>query len=153
MSNAVYRKAVENLKNLKVVSNKKDYLKWASKSSYMLHKIFHHDLVAISKNKVTLTLNKPTYIGICISKLRKVLLYEFHYNYNKNKHGNNSRPLFIDPDSLMYEDVYDDFSNVNKCLTSVIIQLSKNILITQTNQWLVKRKMKKLVLRLNNLLD
>ena len=46
--------------------------------------------------------------------LNKVLVYESHYNYIKNKYGNNSILLFTDTDSLMYEikadDVYDDFS-------------------------------------------
>ena len=118
MNNAVYGKTMENLRNridVKLVSNKKDYLKWTSKPSYMSHKIFDNDLVAIRKNKVTLTLNKPAYIGMCILELSKVLMYEFHYDYIKNKYGNNSRLLFTDTDSLMYEikteDVYEDFSN------------------------------------------
>ena len=38
----------------------------------------------------------------------------FHYDKVKNKYINNSRLLFIDTDSLMYEikteDVYEDFS-------------------------------------------
>ena len=75
------------------MSNKKDYLKWTSKSSFMSHKIFDNDLVAIRKNKVTLTLNKPAYIGMCILELSKVLMYEFHYDYIKNKYDNNSAGL------------------------------------------------------------
>ena len=67
---------------------------------------------------------------MCILELSKVLMYEFHYDYIKNKHGNNSRLLFTDTDNLKYEirteDVYEDFS---------------------------KDKMKQLVLRLNNLPD
>ena len=51
---------------------------------------------------MTLTLNKPAYIGMCILELSKVLMYEFHYNY-KNKYGNNPRLLFTDTNSLMYE--------------------------------------------------
>ena len=50
MNNAVYGKTMENLRNrinVKLVSNKKDYLKWTSKPSYMSHKIFDNDLVAI----------------------------------------------------------------------------------------------------------
>ena len=128
MNNAVYGKTMENLRNridVKLVSNKKDYLKWTSKPSYMSHKIFDNDLVAIRKNKVTLTLNKPAYIGMCILELSKVLMYEFHYDYIKNKYGNNSRLLFTDNDSLMYEikteDVYEGFSSNKKCLISVII--------------------------------
>ena len=109
---------MENLRNridAQLVSNKKDYLKWTSKPSYMSHKLFDNDLVATRESKVTLTLNKPAYIGMLILELRKVLMYEFHYNYIKNKYGNNSRLLFADTDSLIYEikteDVYECFSN------------------------------------------
>ena len=81
----------------------------------MSHKIFDNDLVAICRSKVTLTLNKPACIRMCILELSKVLIYEFHYDYIKNKYGNNSKLLFTDTDSLIYEikteDVYKDFSN------------------------------------------
>ena len=115
---ATYGKTMENLRNkidVKLVSNKKDYLKWESKASYMSYKIFDNDLVAIRKNKVNLTLKKPAYIGMCILELSKVLMYKFHYGYIKNKCYNNSALLFTDTDILMYEikteDVYKDFSN------------------------------------------
>ena len=102
----------------------------------MSHKIFDNHLVAIRKNKVTLALNKSAYIVMCILELSKVLMYEFHYDYIKNKYGNNSILLFTDTDSLMdeikTEDVYEDFSN-DKCLTFVIIQLRQSIMIIQTN--------------------
>ena len=41
----------------------------------MLHEIFDNDLVTIHKNKVTLTLNKPAYVGMCILDLNKILRY------------------------------------------------------------------------------
>ena len=47
---------MENLKNgidVRLVNNEKDYLKWTSKPTYMLHKIFHNKLVVIHKTKVT----------------------------------------------------------------------------------------------------
>ena len=96
---------MENLRNridLRLVNNEKYYLKWALKPSYLSHKMFDHDLVAARKSKVTLTLNKPAYIGLCILDLSKVLMYGFHYDYIKNKHGNNSILLFTDTDSLMH---------------------------------------------------
>ena len=63
MSNTVHGKIMKNLKNiidnyLTLVRNKKDYLKWTSKASYISHKIFDNDLVAIRKSKVISTLNK-----------------------------------------------------------------------------------------------
>ena len=138
MNNVVYGKTMENVRNrinVKLVSNKKDYLKWTSKPSYMSHKIFHSDSVAIHKNKMTLTFNKPAYIRMCILELIKVLMYEFYYDYIKNKYGN-------DTNSLMYEikteDVYEDFKTIKKYVTLEIIELSQNIMIIQNNQWLAK---------------
>ena len=81
MNNAIYRKTIENLRNridVKLVSNKKDYLKWTSKPSYMSREIFDNDLVAIRKNNVTLMLNKPAYTGMRILELSKLLMYKFH---------------------------------------------------------------------------
>ena len=50
-----------------------------------------------------------------ILELSKVLIYEFHYDYIKNKYGNSSILLFTDINSLMRdikgEVVYEDFSN------------------------------------------
>ena len=69
----------------------------------MSHKIFDNNLVAIHKSKLALILNKPAYIGVCISELSKVLMYEFHYDYAKNKYRNDSKLLFTDTDSLMHE--------------------------------------------------
>ena len=77
MNNAVYRKTMENLRNLidvKLVNNEKDYLKCTSKPSYMSHKIFDNNLVAIGKSKVSLKLNKPAYVIICILELSEVLM-------------------------------------------------------------------------------
>ena len=69
----------------------------------MSHKKFDNDLIAIGKNKLTLTLSKLAHIGMYILELNKVLMYKFYYHYIKNKCGNNSRLLFADIDSLIYE--------------------------------------------------
>ena len=56
INNAVYRETMENLRNridVKLVNNKRDYLKWTSKLSYMSHKVFDNDLVAIRKNNLS----------------------------------------------------------------------------------------------------
>ena len=83
MNNAVYGKTTKNLRNridVKLVSNEKDYLKWTPKPSCMSHKMFDKGLVPIHKSKVTLTLNKLAYVGMCILNLSKVLMYQFHYD-------------------------------------------------------------------------
>ena len=83
MDNAVYGKAMENLKSeidRGLLSNEKGYLKWTSKPRYMSQNIFYNNLVAICKNKVPLTLRQPTYIRMCILDLSKVLIRKFHYD-------------------------------------------------------------------------
>ena len=114
----MYGKTMENLRNwidVKLVHYRKDNLKWTSKPSYMSHKLFDNDLLALRKKKNILTLSKTAYIRMCILELSKVLNYEFYYDYIKNKYINNSRLLFTDTDSLMFEikneDVYKYFSN------------------------------------------
>ena len=81
----------------------------------MSQKIFDNNLVPMRKSKVSLKLNKPAYIGTCTLELSKVLMYELHYDYIKNKYDNKSKLLFTDADNLMYEikteDVYKDFSS------------------------------------------
>ena len=72
---------------------------------------------------------------MCILELSKVLLYQFHYDYIKNELGNNSRLLYADTDSLMYEIKTElkmsmkILATMKKCLTVVIIHLSQNIMI------------------------
>ena len=96
---------MENLRNrieVRLVDNERDYLKLTSKPSCMPHKIFDNDLVVIRKGKVTLNVNKPAYIEMCILELSKVLMHKFLYGYIKNEYGNNTKLLFADTDSLMY---------------------------------------------------
>ena len=109
---------MENLRNSireKLLSSEKDFLKFTSKPSYMSHKIFDNNLVAIRKSKLALNLNKPAYIGMCTLELSNELIYEFHYDDIKNKYESNSKLFFTDADSLIYEiktdDVYEDFSS------------------------------------------
>ena len=53
INNAIYGKAMENLRNridVKLVNNEKDFLKCTSKPSFMSHKIFDNNLVAIQNS-------------------------------------------------------------------------------------------------------
>ena len=47
----------------------------------MFHKIFDNHLVAIRKSKLTLKLNKLSYIGMCILERSRVSMCEFNYDY------------------------------------------------------------------------
>ena len=115
MNNSVFGKTMENLRkrvDVRLVTDEKKLFKLTSKPTYVLSKIFNEDLVAIHKIKETLTLNRPAYVGMCILDLSKTLMYDFHYNYIKDKYDDKAKLLFTDTDSLMYEiqtdDVYKD---------------------------------------------
>ena len=107
--------------DVRLLSNNKDYLKWASKPSFATQKVFDNNLVTIHKSKSTLTLNKPASVvmGILI-ELSKVSLYEFHYDYMKTKYGKKLILWFTYTDSSVYEietkNVYDGFSEKKEML-------------------------------------
>ena len=116
MNNSVFGKTMENIRkrvDVRLVTSKEKLSKLASKPTYVSSKIFNENLVAVHKIKETLTLNRPAYIGMCILDLSKTLMYDFHYNYIKQKYGNKAKLLFTDTDSLTYEietkDAYADF--------------------------------------------
>ena len=118
MNNSVFGKTMENIRkrvDVRLVTDEKKLLKLTSKPTYVSSKIFNENLVAVHKIKEKLTLNRPAYVGMCILDLSKTLMYNFHYNYIKDKYGDKAKLLFTDTDSLTYEieakDVYKDFWN------------------------------------------
>ena len=120
--NSVYGKTMENLRKrakVRLVNNAKDYEKYVSKPSFVSHKMFSKNFVAINEIKPVLTLEKPIYAGFSILDLSKFLMYEFHYKHIGTKYDNCGKLLFTDTDSLAYEietvDVYENFHK-NKSL-------------------------------------
>ena len=118
MNNSVFGKTMENIRkrvDVRLITDGKKLLKMSSKPTFVCSKIFNEDLVAVHKIKEVLTLNRPAYVGMCILDLSKTLMYDFHYNYIKQKYGDKAKLLFTDTDSLTYEieteDVYQDFWN------------------------------------------
>ena len=83
MNNSVFGKTMENLRkrvNIKLVTNKKQLEKLASKPTFKSFKIFNENLVAVLELKKHYTLNRPSYVGMCILDISKTLMYDFHYN-------------------------------------------------------------------------
>ncbi|KAK3093489.1 hypothetical protein FSP39_016361 [Pinctada imbricata] len=118
MNNAVFGKTMENLRNrvdIKLIQNEQKLKKYCSKPSFQRVQIFNEDLVGVENSKVTLLLNKPVYVGQTVLDLAKLVMYDFHYNFMKQKYGEKVKLLFTDTDSLMYEiqteDVYKDMGS------------------------------------------
>ena len=104
MINSVYGKTMENLRkriNVRFVNNKKDFLKYTSKPTYVTHKLFNKNYAAIHEIKPALVLNKPIYVEFTVLDFSKWLMYDFHYKFIKKNF--NAELLFTDTDSLTYE--------------------------------------------------
>ena len=114
MINSVYGKTMENLRkrtNVRFVNNKKDFLKYTSRPTYVTHKLFNKNFAAIHEIKPALILNKLIYVGFTVLDLSKWVMYYFHYNFTKKNF--NAELLFTDTDSLTYEieskNIYEEF--------------------------------------------
>ena len=116
MISSVYGKSIEKLRkriNVRLVNNEKDFLKYTSRPTYIIHKHFGKDYSAIHEIKPVLIFNKPTYIGLLITvlDLSKWKMYDFHYNLIKKNFD--AEFLFTDTDRLTYEikskNVYEEF--------------------------------------------
>ena len=111
MNNSVFGKTMENIRkrcNIKLETDPDHFLRQTAKPTFVSCKIFHENLVAVHMKKNFLKLDKPSYVGMCILDLSKVLMYDFHYNFIKKKYGERARLLFTDTDSLCYYIITDD---------------------------------------------
>ena len=118
MNNSVFGKTIENIRkrqNIKLVDNRKTALKLSKKPNFERVTIFDKNLIAAHMKKTEVYFNKPVYVGQAILDLSKTLMFDFHYNYIKDKYDSKAELLFTDTDSLMYqiqtEDFYKDISN------------------------------------------
>ena len=59
--------------------------------------------------KTEIYFDKPVYVGQANLDLSKTLMFDFHYNYIRNKYNHKAELLFTDTDSLVYQIYTDDF--------------------------------------------
>lgn len=112
MNNSVFGKTMENIRNrvsIHLVTSKRKAEKLVCKTNFKHLNIFDDNLIAVHMKKTKLTYNKPLYLGMCILDLSKSLMYDFHYNYIKDKYNDKAKLMFTDTDSLLYEIRTNDF--------------------------------------------
>ena len=83
MNNLVFRKTMENIrkyKDIKLVTTDKKRSKLVSEPNYHTINLTSEDLSIIEMKKTKVKMNKPSYLGLSILEISKILMYEFWYD-------------------------------------------------------------------------
>ena len=102
-NNSVFGKTCENVMNridVRLVRERKKALRQILKPNYKQHTIYNEDLVGILMGLNKVKLNKPSYVGVAILDLWKILMYDFYYDFVQTTWGDRAEVLFTDTDSL-----------------------------------------------------
>ena len=112
--NAVCGETMENMRKkriIRIIKTSKDFLKQASRPTYINHNIFGKNVVAIHEKKEVLKLNKPIYVSCTVLELSKLAMYEFHYDFLKQK-CENVELLYMDTESFIIEVIRENFDDI-----------------------------------------
>ena len=118
MNNSVFGKTMENVRNhrdIKLVTTDKRWNQLVSDPNYHTSKHFSENLFAIEMEKTKVKMNKPVYLGMSILDISKTIIYEFWYDYIKQKYQDNAKLCYKDTDSIIIhiktEDFYRDIAD------------------------------------------
>ena len=112
MSNAVFGRTVENVRNhrnIKLVTTYEKFNKYASEPHLMNVKCFSENLLAVEMRETEAFMNKPVYLGQAILDISKTLRYEFYYDYLQIKYSDKVKLCYTDTDSFIIYVETDDF--------------------------------------------
>ena len=102
MNNAFFRKAVENVKNrrdikLAITEARSNYL--VSEPNHHTTKTFSDNLIATQMKITHILMNKTAYLGLSISKITKIVIFEVWYDYVEPKYCEKAKSFYMDTDS------------------------------------------------------
>ena len=80
-------------RDIKLVATDKRRNQLVSEPNYHKTKYFSKNVLAIEMKKIKVKMSKPMYLGLSISEISKILVYEFWYDYIKPKYQNNAQML------------------------------------------------------------
>ena len=94
MNTLVFGKTMENIgkhKDIKLVTIRELFLKTVMKPNFKSGMCFSENLMGCEMGKTKVTMNKPVYLGQALLDLRKLVMYEFHYDYMIPKYGDRQK--------------------------------------------------------------
>ena len=112
MINAVFGKTMENARkhrDIKLVKTDHRRNKLVSEPNYHSMKLIDDNLAIIEMRKVKVKMNKPIYLGLSIHDISKKTMYEFWYDYVKNKYDSRANLCYMDADTFVINIKTKDF--------------------------------------------
>ena len=112
MNNAVFGKTMENVRkhrDIKLVKTDHRRNKLVSEPNHHTMKLINDNLAIIEMRKVKVKVNKPIYLGLSILDISKITMYEFWYDYVKNKYDSRANLCYMDMDSFVINIKTKDF--------------------------------------------
>ncbi|XP_066916398.1 uncharacterized protein [Clytia hemisphaerica] len=88
MNNSMFGKTMENMRKrrkVNLVTAPNSLRRFVAQPSFKKLHIFHENLVGVERIQQNIVLNKPIYIGFTVLDLSKILMYDFHYKYIKQR--------------------------------------------------------------------
>ena len=121
MNNSVYGKTMENVRkhgDFEIVNTPERFQKLVNKPLFKHRHIINEDLVIVEKDKHTVELNKPIYMGMSILDDSKIHMYSFYYDVLKPKYDDKIKLVHTDTDSFVIkvetDDIYEDFKEIHE---------------------------------------
>ena len=114
MNNAIFGKSMENVlnrSNIKLINNDPEkLLKLIKQSNFQNAYQISNKLCLVESKPIKTVFDKPIYLGACILETSKLHMYQFWYDYLKNKY--NVELVYTDTDSFIIyvetDDIYKD---------------------------------------------
>lgn len=121
MSNAVYGKTLENVRDRVDISLRTTWLgrygirNMIVKPNFKKRVIFNENLAAIEMHRTNIFIAKPIIVGVCVLEISKLSMYDFHYGFMLNKFDHECCKLqYTDTDSFIYNIECDDIYELIK---------------------------------------
>ena len=121
MNNSVYGKTMENVRkhgDFEIVNTPERFQKLVNKPLFKHRYIINEDLVIVEKDRHTVELNKPIYMGMSILDYSKIHMYSFYYDVLKPTYDDKIKLVYTDTDSYVIkvetDDLYEDFKEINE---------------------------------------
>ena len=116
MNNSAFGKSMENVRNhrdIELVTSEKRRKGLVSEPNYHSCKKFSENIMAIEMKKTRVKMTKPSYLGMSILDISKILMHEFWYDYISPKYGERAKLCYMDTDSFIIYIKTKDFEDIS----------------------------------------